>query len=126
MVDRDAWNVTVSGGPATAAPVSLSFPDDVPLVPPFSYGSPQAAVFSAAGQTVSGAEVVSTARPDVSASVVAQWYETHFPRAGWTVSSGGVPAAGAGSFSMEATKGKRVCIVEYSSSAVHLFYGTLT
>lgn len=100
-------------------------PADVPLAPPFSYGNPSPAIFTAEGRTVNGSEVVSTTRTDVSPSTVAQWYEVHFPRAGWTVDQSTVPPAGATSFTIVATSGSRVCVVSYAASTVHVFYGTL-
>jgi len=124
LLDNDAWNVVVTGGSAgSGAPPSL--PADIPLAPPFSYGDPVAAVFNAAGRTVSGAEVVSTTRSDVAPASVAQFYMTHFPRAGWTVDPSSAPPAGATSFSIYATCGNRVCIVEYSGYTIHLYYGSL-
>jgi hypothetical protein len=138
-VDNDAWNVQVQGSPATGS--SGSAPQtgsgnagaqqsgaqplfsDIPLAPPFSYGSPVPAVFNAGGRTVNGSEIVSNARPDVSAATVGQYYAVHFPRNGWTTDGTTVPA-GATSFSMSATSGSRVCIVQYSAGTVHIFYGT--
>lgn len=127
IVDNDAWNVQVMGAP-TAAPSAASLPADISLVPPFSYGNPVPAMFSGDGRSVTGAEVVSNARPDVQASAVASFYEAHLPRAGWSVDQSSIPPAGVASFSIAATKagdnGTRVCIVQYSGSTVHIFYGT--
>jgi hypothetical protein len=124
VLDNDAWNVAVSGGSGTSgAPPPL--PADIPLAPPFSYGDPVAAVFNAAGQTVSGAEVDSTTRPDVPPASVADFYMTRLPRAGWTVDPSSAPPPGASSFSIYATSGNRVCIVEYSGYTIHLYYGSL-
>lgn len=124
LFDNDNWNVTVGSGqaaPAQAQPL----PADIPLSPPFSYGNPVAAVFSAAGRTVSGSEVSSNTRPDVSASLVAQFYAIHLPRAGWNVDSSSVPAAGATSFSIVGTETGRVVVVQFSGGTVHIFYGNL-
>jgi hypothetical protein len=124
LLDNDAWNVAVTGGSGpSGAPPSL--PADIPLAPPFSYGDPVAAVFNAAGRTVSGAEVVSTTRSDVAPASVAQFYLTHLPRAGWTVDPSSAPPPGASSFSIYATSGNRVCVVEYSGYTIHLYYGSL-
>jgi hypothetical protein len=123
IADQDSWNITVNASAPTAGPAAL--PADVPLVPPFSYGNPQTAVFSAEGQTVNGSEVVSNSRPDIPAASVAQFYETHFPRAGWTVDSSTIPGAGATSFSIVATSGgNRVCVASYSNGVVQIFYGS--
>jgi hypothetical protein len=125
VADDDAWNITVTGSTQPSGPQPL--PADVPLAPPFSYGNPQPAVFSAEGHSVSGSEVVSNSRPEVGAAVVAQWYETHFPRAGWTVDQSTVPGAGATSFSIVATTGgNRVCVASYSGGVVQVFYGSFS
>jgi hypothetical protein len=123
IIDNDAWNIKVAGA---SAGTSSTLPSDVPLAPPFSYGNPSPATFSAEGRTVSGGEVVSTTRTDVAPGTVSQWYIVHFPRAGWTVDPSTIPAAGAASFSMVATKGNRACVVEYVGSTVNVFYGTFT
>ncbi|GAC1470066.1 MAG: hypothetical protein PVSMB7_20350 [Chloroflexota bacterium] len=123
--DNDAWNVTVGSPPPTAGVLAPQPVSPELLAPPFSYGAPQAAVFSAAGRTVNGSEVVSDSRPDIAASTVATYYLTHLPRAGWSVSGSGVPA-GVTSFSLSASSGSRVCVVEYSGATVHVFFGTLS
>ncbi|HEX6509649.1 MAG TPA: hypothetical protein VF221_18625 [Chloroflexota bacterium] len=131
VIDNDSWNIQVQGGtPAgsgsgTGGAQSGAQPlyADIPLAPPFSYGSPVSAVFNAGGKTVNGSEVVSNARPDVSAATVGQFYAVHFPRSGWATDGTTVPA-GATSFSMSATSGARVCIVQYSAGVVHIFYGS--
>lgn len=127
IVDNDSWNIQVTGAP-TSAPSAAALPADIPLVPPFNYGNPVPATFTGEGHSVNGAEVVSNSRPDVPASSVASFYEAHLARAGWTVDQSSVPSAGAASFSIGATKsgstGTRVCIVQYSGSAVHILYGT--
>lgn len=130
ILDADSWLVTVNGGAGSGSGGSTSavksLPDNVPLSPPFSYGNPVAAVFSAEGKTINGSEVSSDVRTDVGGSYVAQYYEVHFPRAGWVVDSSTVPPAGApGAFSIVATSGKQVCVAEYVSSSVRVFYGTL-
>ena len=127
LEDNDAWNVVVQGGTAPAVPGATSSSvkplfGDIPLAPPFSYGNPVEAVFNADGRTVNGSEVTSNTRTDVPASVVAQYYSIHFPRSGWTTSGATVPA-GATSFSMTATSGSRVCIVQFAAGTVHIFYG---
>jgi hypothetical protein len=130
VLDNDAWNVQVGAAETptpTPAPVT-TFPSDIPLAPPFSYGNPVPAVFSADGQSIHGVEVVSNSRPDVAPSAVAQFYEDRLPRAGWTVDQSTVPPAGATSFTMVATSagatGTRYCVVQYSGSTVQIFYGT--
>lgn len=133
LVDNDGWNIQVTGGASStsstpAAPSGPQpLPANIPLAPPFSYGNPVAAVFSAEGKTVNGSEVVSTTITGVSPDTVAQFYVDHLPRAGWTVDQSTVPAGGAASFSIAATTSgsPNVCIVEYSASTVHIFYGTL-
>lgn len=127
LVDNDNWNIQVTGSP-TSAPSAASLPADISLVPPFNYGNPVPATFSGEGRSVTGAEVVSNARPDVPASAVANFYEAHLARAGWSVDQSTFPPSGATSFSIGATKasgnGTRVCIVQYSGATVHIFYGT--
>jgi hypothetical protein len=125
--DRDAWNIQVTGS-QPGPPAAEALPPDIPLAPPFSYGNPVPAVFSAAGRTVRGSEVVSNARTDVSAGFVADFYSTRLPRAGWTVDGSSAPGPGATSFSIAATTsgGTRVCLIEYGASTVHIFYGRLT
>lgn len=129
--DNDNWNVTVTGnsgiGGSNATPTSppagpQPLPADIPLAPPFSYGNPVAATFSADGEQIQGSEVVSNSRPDIPGSTVSDFYSVHFPRAGWTISSG--PGAGASSFTMVATSGNRVCVVQYSGGTVQIFYGS--
>lgn len=127
VVDNDNWNVQVGGSPTSAPAVSAApLPADIPLAPPFSYGDPVPAQFNAEGKSVNGSEVVSNSRPDVPASAIADFYQAHLPRAGWTVDSSTTPSSG--SFSITASKaganGTRVCIVQYSGSAVHILYGT--
>jgi hypothetical protein len=121
VADNDTWNITVSGG---SGPQPL--PDDLPLAPPFSYGSPVAATFTAEGRTINGSEVSSNARPDVPAGAVAQFYEVRFPRSGWTIDPSTIPGKGAVSFTMAATSGSRVAVVEFASGVVHIFYGPAT
>lgn len=123
IADNDSWNITVT---APSAAQVQPLPADIPLVPPFSYGNPVAAVFSAEGRTVSGSEVVSNARPDVAPSTVSAWYVSHLPRAGWTVDSSTIPAAGATAFTIVATSGQRACVVEFGAGTVHVFYGTFS
>jgi hypothetical protein len=124
LEDNDGWNVTVQGGNGAAGTGSGVKPlfADIPLAPPFSYGNPVAAVFNADGRTVNGSEVVSNTRTDVAASTVAQFYSVHFPRSGWSTAGATVPD-GATSFSISATSGSRVCIVQFSAGTVHIFYG---
>lgn len=122
LVNRGAWTIVVGGqGPAQAQPI----PDDLVLIPPFSYGNPAPATFTAEGRTVHGSEVVSDARPDIKPSTVAQLYTQRLPRAGWTVAPGTIPAAGATSFTIVATQGTQVTVVEYSAAVLHVFYGNL-
>jgi hypothetical protein len=132
IVDNDAWNVTV-GAAATAIPTSLpdtapTLPADVPLAPSFAWSGPISAVFSGAGETVSGGEMISDSHPTVPASAVASYYETRLPRAGWTIDPSSAPAEGATSFTISATKpgdgGTRVCIVQFSDATVHIYFGT--
>jgi hypothetical protein len=127
LEDNDAWNVQVQGAPPSSGPSAIASGAqplfaDIPLAPPFSYGNPVEAVFNANGRTVNGSEVMSNTRTDVSASVVAQYYSIHFPRSGWSTAGVTVPA-GATSFSLTATSGSRVCIVQFAAGTVHIFYG---
>jgi len=132
VVDNDAWNIQVGsaappgGTTGNSPPAPQALPANVLLAPPFSYGNPVSAVFNAGGKTVDGSEVVSNARPDVPASAVGQFYVTRLPRAGWTIDSGAIPGPGATSFSISATSGSEVCIVQYSAATVHVFYGSLS
>lgn len=132
VVDNDAWNIQVGsaappgGTTGNSPPAPQALPANVLLAPPFSYGNPVSAVFNAGGKTVDGSEVVSNARPDVPASAVGQFYVTRLPRAGWTIDSGAIPEPGATSFSISATSGSEVCIVQYSAATVHVFYGSLS
>ncbi len=132
VVDNDAWNIQVGsaappgGTTGNSPPAPQALPANVLLAPPFSYGIPVSAVFNAGGKTVDGSEVVSNARPDVPASAVGQFYVTRLPRAGWTIDSGAIPGPGATSFSISATSGSEVCIVQYSAATVHVFYGSLS
>jgi len=132
VLDNDAWNIQVGSGAPSSGPTAVAplgpqpLPANVLLAPPFSYGNPVSAVFNAGGKTVNGSEVVSNARPDVPASAVAQFYITRLPRAGWTVDSGAIPGPGVTSFSISATSGSEVCIVQYSAATVHVFYGSLS
>jgi len=127
LEDNDAWNVQVHGGTGSmgssgnGSSVKPLFAD-IPLAPPFSYGNPVQAVFNADGRTVNGSEVASNTRTDVSASTVAQFYSVHFPRSGWST-AGATVLAGSTSFSMSATSGSRVCIIQFRAGTVHIFYG---
>lgn len=124
IADNDGWNIQVAAV-STPVPQVLTFPADIPLAPPFSYGNPVPATFNAAGRTINGAEVVSSTRTDVPATTVAQFYSTHLPRAGWTVDNSSVPGPGATAFTMVGTSGSRVCVVQYSAGTVQVFYGSL-
>jgi hypothetical protein len=126
IVDFDAWNVTI--GSARAAPTStpsssVALPDDIPLVPPFSYGNPAPATFSAEGRSIAGYEVASNSRPDVPLSAVAGFYSVRLPRSGWTVDPTTLPASAATSLTLVATKENRVCVVDYAAGVVQIFYG---
>ncbi|MGH2444001.1 MAG: hypothetical protein ACRDFX_12670 [Chloroflexota bacterium] len=127
--DNDGWNVRVTGSsppPATRPPVSApqTLPANIPLSPPFSYGNPLPAVFTADGRTIHGSEVVSNTRTDVAASNVSGWYVIHFPRAGWTLQPATIPAGGARTFTMVANSGAQVCVVQFSAGTVQVFYGS--
>ncbi len=130
VVDNDSWNIQVVGAPTSQPapePAAAALPGDIPLVPPFSYLNPVVAVFNAGGSVVHGSEVSSNLRTDVSAAAIADFYQSHLPRAGWSVEDSGTPPGG-NSFTIVATKsdaaGTRVCIVQYSGGIVHIFYGT--
>jgi hypothetical protein len=119
MVDNNNWNVKVLEAQGGVQPL----PADIPLVPPFNWGNPVAATFSADGRTINGSEVTSSTRTDVTAHYVAQWYTNRLPAAGWTVVPSTIPAPGATSFTMVANSGSRVCVVQYAAGTVHVFYG---
>jgi hypothetical protein len=125
IVDNDNWNVQVTGGSSGSASGPQPLPGNVPLAPPFSYGNPVAATFTAEGRSINGSEVISTTRTDVTPTFVAQWYETHLPRAGWAVDQSTIPAAGATSFTIVGTAGSQVVVVQYAASTVYIFYGTM-
>jgi len=127
--DSDGWNIQVGApaGSGTENPgIAQALPADVPLVPPFSYGNPVPAVFSAAGRSVNGSEISSGIRFDVPPAAVASFYESHLPRSGWSVDTGGAPAAGAASFTIVGTKTGRAVVVSYGSGSVHIFYGAFS
>jgi hypothetical protein len=117
IIDNDGWNIKVLAPVTQAQPL----PDDIPLVPPFGWGNPVSASFTANGRSYSGSEITSTTRSDVTASYVAQWYENRLPAAGWTLLTPTVPS-GATSFTMVGTSGTRVCVVQYAAGTVHIFY----
>lgn len=125
VADNDAWNIVVAGSSSGQA---QPLPDDIPLAPGFTWGNPTPAVFSAAGSSVTGSEVASTTRPDITATSVAQFYNVRLPRAGWNLDQ--AAPVGVASFTVSASKpgaaGTRVCIVQYAGSTVHIFYGTLS
>lgn len=119
IVDNNNWNVKVLPSSTAANPL----PDNIPLAPPFNWGNPISTTFQANGQTISGSEVVSNTRTDVTESYVAQWYANRLPAAGWTVEPSTIPAKGATSFTMVATSGAQVCVVQYAAGTIHIFYG---
>jgi hypothetical protein len=125
--EDDSWNVKVVGGSAptaTGPSQAQTLPADIPLAPPFSYGNPVPAVFSAAGHTINGSEVTSTTRTDIAPSVVSQWYAVHLPRAGWSVDPSTIPGPAATSFTMVAVSGDRAVVVQYAGYTVQVFYGS--
>ncbi len=119
VIDNDNWNIRVLEPSSAAQPL----PDNIPLVPPFNWGNPVAATFSADGRSVNGSEVSSTTRPDVTASYVSQWYANRLPASGWTIVPSTLPAQGATSFTIVANSGTQVCVVQYAAGTVHIFYG---
>jgi hypothetical protein len=135
IADSDQWNIQVGAGsagpPAHATPTPAAAPSgpqplpaNLPLAPPFSYANPVAATFSADGQQINGSEVISNARPDISATTVAQYYSIHLPRAGWNLAATTIPPPGATSFTMVATTTSgQICVVQFSGGVVRLFYG---
>jgi hypothetical protein len=127
IADYDAWNVTIGSTVPAATPTTaetVAFPDDIPLVPPFSYSNPVSASFSAEGRSISGYEVTSNSRPDVAASAVGNFYTARLPRSGWAVDASTVPPPGATSFTLAATKGNRVCVVDFANGVVQIFYSS--
>jgi len=124
VLDNDGWNVTVSGGSTASTGGAQAPPADILYAPPFSYGNPVAATFTAEGQSINGSEIISNSLPGVSAETIGNWYDTRLPRAGWTVQTGAIPA-GATSFTIVATEGSQVCVVQFASGTVSIYYGTL-
>lgn len=149
-IDNNGWNITVTGSgntgsntgntgsagnpgssgngasegnPIIQAQGPQPLPGNMPLAPPFSYGNPVVAIFSAAGQTISGSEVVSSTISSVSATTVADYYSVHLARAGWTITSGASPGPGATSFTISATSGSEVVVISYASGTQHIYYG---
>jgi len=114
---------TAATGAATGGTVP-PLPADMPLAPGFSYGNPVAAVFNAEGHVIQGAEVVSTTNTTQNGGALGQFYATRLPRAGWTVDSSTIPAPTAASWSIAATSGSRVTVVQFSAGVIHIFYGT--
>jgi hypothetical protein len=119
VIDNNGWNIRVLQSSSGVQPL----PDNIPLVPPFNWGNPVAATFSADGRSINGSEVTSTTRPDVTASYVAQWYSNRLPASGWTIVPSTLPAQGATSFTIVANSGSQVCVVQYAAGTVHIFYG---
>jgi hypothetical protein len=128
VIDNDGWNVTVAGSGPSGQPGSPTsglqpVPADIPLAPTFTWGNPVAATFTAEGKTINGSEVSTNSRPDVPASAVSDFYSTRLPRSGWAIDQS--PPAGATTFSITATSGNQVCVVQYGSGAVQIYYGNL-
>jgi hypothetical protein len=122
VVQNGAWSLVVRGATSTGAAQPL--PADVPLAPGFSYGNPVAATFNAAGHVISGSEVVSTTNPSANGGALGQFFSVRLPRAGWTVDPATVPAAGATSWSIVGTIGRRVLVVQFSAATLHFYYGS--
>ena len=121
VVSGQSWLIQVGSSQTSAGP--QPFPNDIPYAPPFSYGAPVAATFNAEGKTINGSEVSSNQRPDVSPNAVAQFYASRLPRNGWSVDQSTVPAPGATSWLLVATKSGRVVAVQFSHATVQIFYG---
>jgi hypothetical protein len=119
VVDNNNWNIRVLQASTAAGPL----PDNIPLVPPFNWGNPVPATFQADGRSISGSEVVSNTRTDVTPGYVAKWYINRLPAAGWTVVPSTLPAPGASAFTIVANSGTQVCVVQYAAGTVHIFYG---
>lgn len=119
VVDNNNWNIKVLQSSTAAGPL----PDNIPLVPPFNWGNPVPATFQADGRSISGAEVVSNTRTDVTAGYVAQWYSNRLPASGWNIVPSTLPAHGATAFTIVANSGSQVCVVQYAAGTVHIFYG---
>jgi hypothetical protein len=127
VVDFDGWNVTIGAAAPASTPTSgasTALPADIPLAPPFSYGNPVPATFNAEGRTVNGFEVASNKRPDVGVAAVADFYSARLPRSGWTLDPSTVPGPSATSFTIAATQGSRVCVVDYGGGTVQIFYSS--
>jgi hypothetical protein len=121
VIENGAWSVVVRGAASSGGAQPL--PADVPLAPGFSYGNPSPATFNAVGHVISGSEVVSTTNASANGGALGQFFSVRLPRAGWTVDQSTVPAAGATSWSIVATIGRRVLVVQFSAGTLHFFYG---
>jgi hypothetical protein len=119
VIDNNNWNIKVLEPASAAQPL----PDNIPLVPPFNWGNPVAATFSADGRSISGSEVSSDTRAAVTAGYVSQWYTNRLPASGWTIVPSTLPAQGATSFTIVANSASQVCVVQYAAGTVHIFYG---
>jgi hypothetical protein len=122
VVENGAWSLVVRGAASTGTAQPL--PGDVPLAPGFSYGNPVPATFNAAGHVISGSEVVSTTNPSANGGALGQFFSVRLPRAGWTVDPATVPAAGATSWTIVGTIGRRVLVVQFSAGTLHFYYGS--
>jgi hypothetical protein len=123
VISAGSWVLSVHSAQPTVAPVE-PLPDNMPLAPGFSYGNPQPAVFTGAGKVIHGAEVASTTDPSANGSALAQYFSVHLPRAGWVVDQSTVPPAGATSWSIAATSGSEVAVVQFGAGTIHIFYGS--
>jgi hypothetical protein len=123
VVSANSWLLNIRSAKPTVAAVQ-PLPANIPLAPGFSYGNPQSAVFTGAGKVIQGAEVTSTSNPSADGSALGQYFDTHLARAGWAIDPSTIPPAGATSWSITATSGSLVTVVQYGAGTIHIFYGT--
>jgi hypothetical protein len=124
LAESGSWVLTVAAPPPTAVPGAQPLPASMPLAPGFSYGNPESAVFTGEGRVIQGSEVTSTTNPTANGGTLGQFFATRLARAGWAVDQGTIPTAGASTWSISATSGKLVTVVQFAAGTLHIFYGT--
>jgi hypothetical protein len=124
IAESSAWMLTVAAPTPTATTGAEPLPANMPLAAGFSYGNPEAAVFTGEGQVIQGSEVTSTTNTSTSSGQLGQYFVTRLQRAGWTVDQSTVPAPGAATWSIAATSGNIVTVVQFAAGTLHIFYGT--
>jgi hypothetical protein len=124
IAESSAWMLTVNAPTPTPSAGASPLPTNMPLAPGFSYGNPEAAVFTGEGHVIQGSEVTSTTDTSASGGQLGQYFVTRLQRAGWTVDESTAPAAGAATWSIAATSGNIVTVVQFAAGTLHIFYGT--